>query len=269
MPERGGRFRLASVFAHPDDDTFGNTGVLLVGKGDVEYSAIVATSGEAGQISDPAIVGQESLGAVREAEERAALGTVGYDDATLHFLRYPDGGLADVPRTELIERIAVLLRELRPHVVITFGSEGVTKHTDHIAVGQAATEAFHDARAGNEGAEDGAFRRLLYVAVPQSRLDLARQAAKERGLDLGSPDDPFQPRGVPDHTITIRVDVRSKIDAKLAAIQAHRTQSQGTAGFPEDLIREMFAEECFVQAWPPITDPNVTVLASVFDGLAH
>src|SRR5207249_11770880 len=127
-----------------------------------------------------------------------ALRTVGKPDARIEFLRYPDGGLKDVARNELVERIAQILRDVRPQLVVTFGPEGITKHDDHITVGQAATEAFH--RARGPGGVDNAFQRLVYVAIPQSELDRLWDTLRARGLDVGDPQAPFMPRGVPDES---------------------------------------------------------------------
>src|SRR5919201_349038 len=116
--------RLAAVFAHPDDDTYGLGGTLAKEGSPVQYALIVATSGEAGPISDPALATRENLAQVREEEERRALSVVGFAHAPVHFLRYPDGGLKDMDRGELVGRIVEILREVRPHVVATFGPEG-------------------------------------------------------------------------------------------------------------------------------------------------
>src|SRR5207249_7338835 len=101
--------------------------------------------------------------------EQVSLSVLGFGDAPIHFLHYADGGLKDVPRDELVQAIAQILGELRPHIVVTFGPEGITKHDDHITVSQAATEAFHAARA--ETPDEGAFRRLYYNAIPKSVID--------------------------------------------------------------------------------------------------
>ena len=83
-------------------------------------------------------------------------------------------------------------------------------------------------------------------------------------VDTGAP---FMPRGVPDHTITIRVDCRSVIDRKLEALAAHRTQAFEDESFPKDLQREAFAWEWFVQAWPPVTEPSGPILSDIFEGI--
>src|SRR3989442_7675626 len=201
--------RLAAVFAHPDDDTYGLGGTLAMHGDSVDYRLIVATSGEAGVISDPSLATRENLAQVREGEEREALEVLGVKGASVHFLRYPDGALKDVPRDELIGRIADVLGSARPHVVVTFGPEGVTKHDDHITIGQAATEAFH--RARGPGGEGHAFRCLYYVAIPQSGLERFWNTLRARGVDAGDTQAPFMPRGVPDESISVRVDCREVV----------------------------------------------------------
>ena len=257
--------RLAAVFAHPDDDTYGLGGILAIDGGSVDYTLIVATSGEAGVISDASLATKENLAQVREAEEREALEVLGVKDALVHFLRYPDGGLKDVPREDLIGRIADALGSVQPHLVVTFGPEGITKHDDHITVGQAATEAFH--RARGPGGVDNAFQRLLYVAIPQSELDRLWDTLRARGLDVGDPQAPFMPRGVPDESISVRVDCRDVVKRKLDAIRAHRTQQVELQELPEDLQPEILGEECFFQAWPPRDLAHEPVRRSLFEGL--
>jgi LmbE family N-acetylglucosaminyl deacetylase len=257
--------RLAAVFAHPDDDTYGLGGILAIDGGSVDYTLIVATSGEAGVISDASLATKENLAQVREAEEREALEVLGVKDASVHFLRYPDGGLKDVPREDLIGRIADALGSVRPHLVVTFGPEGITKHDDHITVGQAATEAFH--RARGPGGVDNAFQRLVYVAIPQSELDRLWDTLRARGIDVGDPQAPFMPRGVPDESISVRVDCRDVVKRKLDAIRAHRTQQVELQELPEDLQPEILGEECFVQAWPPRDLAQEPVRRSLFEGL--
>ena len=256
-------FRLAAVFAHPDDDTHGVGGILAMEGDKVDYTLVVVSSGEAGEIADASLAMPDTLGKVREEEELESLGVLGVQDPHVRFLRYPDGAVADAPREELVDRIAEILAAARPHVVVTFGPEGVTKHADHIAVGQAATEAFHRLQAA---AQDRGFQRLLYVAIPQSELERYWSILKERGVEV-DPDSAFMPRGVPDHAITVKVDCRSVIERKLEALAAHRTQAFEDESFPEELQREAFAYEWFVQAWPPVTEPSGSTMPSIFEGL--
>ena len=255
--------RLAAVFAHPDDDTFGVGGciALHIDRG-LELLVIVATKGEAGMIADPSLATRESLGKVREEEERRSLEALGAKDADLRFYDYPDGGLADAPRDELIRKVEEDLAGFVPDVVVTFGPEGVTKHDDHIAIHQATTEAFHRAK----DRADGGFQRLLYAAIPQTEIERFQELQRMAGMEPFNPEDPFAPRGVPDETIAIRVDCTSAVPKKVEALRAHRTQAEEIEAIPEEAHELVFGQEAFVQAWPP-REPGDPVQSDLFEQL--
>ena len=110
-------------------------------------------------------------------------------------LEGPDGS----GKSSLLPRLAAVLEAARPQVVLTFGPDGITGHEDHVAIGAAATDAFHAARAAVPGG--GAFARLLHLALPVGRLERLNELLRERGLEPLDPSQPFVPRGVPDETI--------------------------------------------------------------------
>jgi LmbE family N-acetylglucosaminyl deacetylase len=256
--------RLAAVFAHPDDDTFGIGGSLLRhGPEGLDYTLIVATSGEAGLIYEDSLATRDGLGEVREAEERAALASMGLGSVAPHFLRHPDGGLAAVDRETLVVQIGEVLRSSAPQVVVTFGPEGVTGHEDHIAIGAAATEAFHRVRADPPA---GAFGRLCYTALPQRVVDGYREYLRSIGEDPGPPDAPFAPRGVPDEAIGIVVDAMDVVDRKILAMREHRTQADELESMGEEMLPAAFGVESFVIAWPE-RGPDEEPLRDLFDGL--
>jgi LmbE family N-acetylglucosaminyl deacetylase len=263
--------RLAAVYAHPDDDTYSSGGVLALERDRVHATILVLTSGESGMISDPSLAAREHLGRVREQEERDALSALGASDADARFLRYADGALAEVPAVELEARIAEELGRARPHVVVTFGPEGITRHPDHVAVHRAATGAFHRARAeavgGPAGAAGEPFQRLFYVALPQTAVVRWFRTLASEDVHIGGPDDPFMPRGVPDETITHAVDCSSVIERKRAALRVHRTQAAELEAIPEQVAAQLLATEWFVQAWPPPEAPGGRPKHDLFDGV--
>jgi LmbE family N-acetylglucosaminyl deacetylase len=254
--------RLAGVFAHPDDDTFGIAGTCALHADDLELLVVFATSGEAGRIADAALATHQTLGRVREAEAASAYRVLGVD-ADLRFLGYGDGAVARVPRSELVARVADALAPFRPDVMVTFGPEGVTAHEDHIAVGVAATEAFGLVRERLGGSGP---RRLLHVALADGDLERLAGELQRRGLDPPDPTEPFQPRGVPDDRIGVRVDCSSVVKRKLDALREHRTQAQDLEEIPQDLWPEFLSRETFAIAWPE-PESGADPLGDVFQAL--
>lgn len=253
--------RVACVLAHPDDDTYGVAGSLAsVAGDDVEVTLVMTTSGDAGQIADPTLATREMLGPVREDEDRASWAALGVE-TQIHFLRYPDGGVAEVAQESLVAVYLDLLQRAAPDVVVTFGPDGITGHTDHVAVGAAATAAFHAARAAGA---DG-FHRLLHICFPQSRLDRFNELLRERGMPPIDPTQPFQPRGVPDETVGMVIDCSSVYDRKLEALRAHRTQAE-LRDIPFEAWPEILGTEAFVLGFPQ-HDPGGPALTGLFDGL--
>lgn len=254
--------RIAGVFAHPDDDTYGVGGSLGLHADDpdLRVTVIMTTSGDAGRIAAPSLATRDTLSSVREGEDLASWRALGLEPE-IHFLRYPDGHVAEVPREQLVATYVELLLAARPDVVITFGPEGITGHEDHITVGRAATEAFHAARAS----AGGGFARLLYNALPVGKLERFNEILRERGMEPIDPTQPFQPRGVPDESIGISVDCQAVWERKLQALREHRTQGE-MEDIPFDLYPLMLGWEEYVIAWPE-RSPGAPVLVDVFEGL--
>jgi LmbE family N-acetylglucosaminyl deacetylase len=247
------RRRVAGVWAHPDDDSYSMAGTYLRFGPDIDLTLVIATSGGAGLISAGSAATRETLAEVREREEREALRRAGVESADVRWLRYPDGELEAVPGEELVDAVAGILEERRPEVVVTFGPRGVTKHPDHIRIGEVATAAFH--RLRDRHPSDGSFAALLYGEVSQVALDRFYDELRRRGQTDIDPDAPFMPEGVPDETIAVVVDCRDVLDRKLDVIRAHATQMDELDVTPPDLRELLFSHESFVQAWPP-RDPG-------------
>jgi LmbE family N-acetylglucosaminyl deacetylase len=254
--------RVACVFAHPDDDTFGVAGSLALHAGeDLGLTVILATSGDAGRIADPSLATRETLATVREVEDLASWRVLGLEP-DLRFLKHPDGGLSTMTRDLLVAQVRDLLEAAAPEVVVTFGPDGITGHEDHVAIGEVATQAFGALRTSAGGS---AFSRLLHCAIPQGDLDRLNELLRERGLEPMDPTQPFAPRGVPDGSIGARIDVSSVYDRKVEAIRAHKTQAE-LDDVPFDLWPEMLSTEAFVVAWPE-RRPRDPILTDLFEGL--
>src|SRR5215471_7137199 len=136
----GSARRLLGVFAHPDDEVLCAGGTMArVAEAGAEVMIVSATRGERGQIRDPAAATRRTLGAVREAELRAAAAELGVQ--RVQVLSYPDGALTQ-HRPALGAEIADIMRRFDPDTVVTFGADGGYGHPDHVAISRLTTQAF-------------------------------------------------------------------------------------------------------------------------------
>jgi LmbE family N-acetylglucosaminyl deacetylase len=189
------------VFAHPDDESFGMAGtVKKYTRQGVPVDLICATRGEVGARLD--VPENVDTGTAREAELRTAAAIIGIRD--IYFLGYIDGDLDKSDTEQVIDKIANIMQLVEPEIVITFGPDGISGHSDHIAVGRIATGAFKRLSAEGRGP-----RKLYYVTIAKSAVPNAD--------DIGV-------ATRPDKEVTISIDISEFLDFKIQAIAAHRSQ---------------------------------------------
>ncbi len=143
---------LLVVVPHPDDETFGAGGALLLAKeAGLKTGVLTLTHGEAGRTLG--LCPPERLGEVRSEELKRAAEVLGVD--YLEILPFPNAlpqevgeglrgpatgqGLPDHPEAEGTIRERLLA--LRPRFVLTFPPDGINGHPDHVATSRYATKA--------------------------------------------------------------------------------------------------------------------------------
>jgi LmbE family N-acetylglucosaminyl deacetylase len=244
------RVCLAVVVAHPDDDLrlCGGTVALHADCPGFRFVLVHATSGEAGMIAPGSSATPSTLGQTREAEARASWESLGRPPDRHEWLHYPDGGLAGLPAGELTRAIHTVLAAEHPHVVVTFGPDGVTGHPDHVAVSAATTEAFHRLRASSTSG----FQRLVYGALPMSLVDLWDNGPAEAPAARPSEERPlYRLHGVPDDQINVSVDCSAVAPRLLTALRRHETQAHELACRSTEELLVPLSRETGVVAWPP------------------
>lgn len=134
--------RLLCVTAHPDDEAGGFGGsLLLYAERNVQTHVVCLTDGQAASNRGSAGSGAE-LGAIRRREFAAACALLGVQWNEIVGL--PDGQLDHQPFADVVGHLVRRIREIRPHVMLTFGTEGaITAHPDHSMASLFATAAFH------------------------------------------------------------------------------------------------------------------------------
>lgn len=262
------------VHAHPDDEsiTTGATIAAAVEAG-VAVTLITCTRGEEGEVLLPDLVELQvghldRLADHRVVELRAALGALGVRDH--RFLRAPgtpgrsgacgqpapsggfrDSGMAgtlSTGRADCLARadvlvpagaVAAAVREVRPHVVITYDECGGYGHPDHIAAHRATMYGCQLAAAPfrPDLGPRWSVPKIYWSAAPRT-VTLRGLAEAGAGLPPGQVADPVlagdpanwraaDPDAVlvtADTLVTTRIDARGQLPAKRAALAAHGTQ---------------------------------------------
>lgn len=219
------------VWAHPDDEVFLSAGLMgRVADAGGRVVCVTATRGERGT-SDPAAWPLERLGRRRAIEIRASLAALGVTDH--RFLGYLDGTLADVPEREGTDRVAAVLDEVVPDTVVTFGPEGMTGHSDHVAVSRWTTAAVGEAD-----------RRIRVLYATTTERFCRRWASVNQRLEAFGDGLPL---ATPEAEIALELRLEGdELDRKLVALAAQSSQIGPLMSIlGEDVFRDWWATETF------------------------
>ncbi|NYE18853.1 PIG-L deacetylase family protein [Microbacterium immunditiarum] len=161
--------RVLGVFAHPDDEQTVNGLFWRAKQHDGAYTAMItATRGEAGH-QTPVVARQDDLGDVRRAEALKNSFNLGVDEHEIW--DYPDGGVPDVDEDELVDRVASVMKRVRPDVVVAFWPEsGATGHPDHMQMGRVTELAV--AQLAEEGGSYRGPDHIVYTISPTAALSI-------------------------------------------------------------------------------------------------
>lgn len=170
-----------AVHAHPDDES--SKGAATMAKYAAEghdVLVVTLTGGERGDILNPAmdlpgIV--ERLPEVRREEMAKAAAALGVRQQWLGFVDsglpegdpkppLPEGSFAAIPLEIPTEALVKVIREFKPHVMITYDEHGGYPHPDHIRdheVSMAAYEAAADPEQFPDAGEPWAVSKIYYT----------------------------------------------------------------------------------------------------------
>ena len=213
---------LLAVTAHPDDEAI-LCGGLLAWCADLgaRVSLLCLTKGEHGQ-------GKPSVVTGRELELNAAAKLLGIHATTI--LAHEDGMLPWIDPERLENDIATIIKQAKPDVVITFDSDGVYGHPDHIAVHERTTTVVNQIQDNPPA--------LYYASIPSGTMRTLVEHDRDawqthKGLHkppqsiLGI-DDP-DAWGCENLPPTFVVDAKAYGITKLEALACHRSQFQHSA----------------------------------------
>jgi LmbE family N-acetylglucosaminyl deacetylase len=202
--------RLLCITAHPDDEAggFGGSLSLYAGRG-VETHVVCLTAGQAATHRGDSR-SEEELMARRRDEFAASCRILRVTKGEV--LNYRDAGLDHADFYEVAGNLAQRIRQIRPHVVLTFGPEGaITAHPDHSMASIFATAAYHWAGRTNRFADQ--LTNGLRPYRPQKLYyTTSLFTLPER-----------QPVSLP--PVTTVIDIAGYWENKVKAFHAHTTQA--------------------------------------------
>jgi mycothiol S-conjugate amidase len=257
-----------AVHAHPDDESSKGAATMAkyVAEGH-EVMVVTCTGGEAGSVLNPAMDRPEvlaNMSEIRREEMARAAKILGVSHRWLGFIDsglpegdplppVPEGSFAVVPLEEPVEALVRIIREFRPHVVLTYDENGGYPHPDHIRTHEVSMAAFDAAPEPDQYPDAGeAWQPLkLYYMHGFSR---AKMVAFDEVLTAAGIESPYQewlanwPADRPDvmARVTTRVECADYFEIRDEALKAHATQIDPTSRWfvvPLEKQREAWTTE--------------------------
>ena len=250
---------LMAVHAHPDDEALGTGGVLArYSKEGIRTVLVTCTNGEFGngpggiKPGDPGH-DEVSVVALRKKELEASCKVLGVD--ALEMLGYKDSGMEGWVQNNAegsfwstsvelaANRLAALMVQYQPQVVVTYDENGFYGHPDHIQANRITLAA---------AASSGIPQKVYYTAVPRSLIAGLAETMLKNGMEPPEPMEENPEFGTPDELVTTYVDCSAFADQKFDSLLAHASQSDDI--FFVGLGREFFAKIMGVEAFVRIKD---------------
>jgi mycothiol S-conjugate amidase len=261
--------RLLAVHAHPDDES---------SKGAATYAAyrsrgarvmvVSCTGGERGDVLNPGlddrIRAERDMAGFRRREMARAREIL---DVEHRWLGYPDSGLpaegerippnsfADIPVEHSARPLVRLIRQYRPHVMVTYDENGGYPHPDHIRTHEVAVRAFDAAADAGQYPDVGApwqISKLYYDRIFNAErvhaVYEALGALEPRPAEYEQFGELVRWMGERHYQVTTRVPCGEFFEVRDAALRCHASQVAPDNRFffwPNDLQRSAWPFEDF------------------------
>lgn len=284
------RLRLMTVHAHPDDESSkGAASTARYAAEGNDVMVVTCTGGEAGSILNPAMDRPgvvEKMPEIRREEMARAAEILGVQHRWMGFVDsglpegdppppLPEGCFAreslEAPTSELVR----LVREFRPHVVVTYDETGGYPHPDHVKCHEVSMEAFDasgDPERFPEQGQPWQPLKLYYChGFSRRRMQLFHDSLLERGLESpyeewlrkwdGSRPDPYE-------RVTTQIECADYFEVRDEALRAHETQIDPNSRWfavPLDIQRAVWPTEDYelVRSLVDTTLPEDDLFAGV------
>jgi LmbE family N-acetylglucosaminyl deacetylase len=265
-----------AVHAHPDDEASSSGGLyrLLADQG-VRTVLVTCTNGECGDAPDGAKPDADhhdgdEVAAIRAIELNNAVKILGID--RLVRLGYRDSGMKGWPQNEDPEsfwatpvdvaaaKLAEVLMEERPQVIMTYNEHGFYGHPDHIQANRITLAALgmidYEPTLYFNAIPDSVFVEWRKRWEQEDRERAEADAAKGivREPEIPDPDEEEFHMGTPDDEISATIDIGTVNGAKFDALEAHISQIGDS--FWMKMGRDRFIETMRTEWFVRVTNPK-------------
>ena len=234
------------VHAHPDDESLNNGATIAhyAARG-AQVHVVTCTLGEEGEVigdrwAELAVDHADQLGGFRVGELTEALRALGIS-APIYLGgagRWRDSGMPgtatrrrqrfiDADEREAVGALVAIIREQRPHVVVTYDPMGGYGHPDHVQTHTVTTAAVAAAGTADYPGEPWTVPKLYWTVLARSAFKTAYDALDGDDLrrEWKMPQLEELPFGYSDEDIDAVVEAGPEAwAAKAAALGAHATQ---------------------------------------------
>jgi N-acetyl-1-D-myo-inositol-2-amino-2-deoxy-alpha-D-glucopyranoside deacetylase len=238
--------RMLFVHAHPDDESLNNGATIAhyAARGG-QVHVVTCTLGEEGEVigdrwAELAVDHADQLGGYRVGELTEALRALGIS-APIYLGgagRWRDSGMPgtatrsrqrfiDADEHEAVGALVAIIREQRPHVVVTYDPMGGYGHPDHVQTHTVTTAAVAAAGTADYPGEPWTVPKLYWTVLARSAFKTAYDALDDDDLrrEWKMPQLEELPFGYSDEDIDAVVEAGPEAwAAKAAALAAHATQ---------------------------------------------
>jgi len=263
-----------AVHAHPDDEASSTGGLFrLLHEQGVRTVLVTCTNGECGDDLEGAKPDADHhdgdvVAAIRKVELENAVEILGI--SRLERLGYRDSGMMGWPQNDdpesfwatpvdvAAERLAALLMEERPQVVMTYNEIGFYGHPDHIQANRITLRALelidYEPTLYYNAIPDSVM--AIYRARWEEEDRLKREEDEKNGIVRAPEPEPETPinMGTPDDDISAAIVVAGVNGYKFDALAAHASQIADS--FWMKMGRETFMSTMVTEWFVRVTNPQ-------------
>lgn len=228
---------ILGIWAHPDDETWGSAGVMAMAvQNGQRVACVTATKGEAGKTADESRWPSSQLGDIRTKELQTSLNILGVEEH--YWLDYEDGKLDRAEANTAVSKIAQIITKVHPDTIISFGSDGLTGHSDHKTICEWACKAAKKAQT------KAVVLGVCEVSEKYERI--GKECSQRFSIYFKTK----RPRTIPKQQADLYIELPQEIlEIKLRAFKAQPSQTSQYFLQADDAatITQLLASECFIR----------------------